>query len=76
MRPDTLKQQQELIGNALKQIGIGITSLVEVKKLASKRKNEQMGLHQTESFCISKKQSLYSRHCPQNGRYTYQIIMR
>jgi hypothetical protein len=40
--PETLKQLQETVENTLEQIGIGSNFS------ASKRKNEQMGMHETK----------------------------
>jgi hypothetical protein len=56
IRPGTLKQLQEEVGNTLQQIGIGNDFLNRTQKCqsASKRNNEQMGLHQTKELLYSK----------------------
>jgi hypothetical protein len=51
--PETLKQLQELVGNILGHTGIGNDFLSRTQK----RKNKQMGLHQTKELLYSKRNS-------------------
>jgi hypothetical protein len=65
MRSETLKQLQETVGNTLEQIGIGNDFLNRTKKSsASKRNNEQMGLHQTKELLHSKENSQVRKSLP------------
>jgi hypothetical protein len=50
-----LKQLPEAVGNTLEHTGIGNNFLNRNSKgSASKRNNEQMGLHKLKSFCTRK----------------------
>jgi hypothetical protein len=57
-RCETLKQLQEVVGNALEQIGVGNNFLTRTQKAQHLReKNEQMRLHQTKELLHSKRKS-------------------
>jgi hypothetical protein len=49
-----VKQPQEIVGNTLEHTGIGSDFLNNTKGSASKKKNGQMGLHQTKKLLLSK----------------------
>jgi hypothetical protein len=52
LRPETLKQLQEIVGNTQEHIGKDF--LNKTPQAETKRKNEQMGLHQTKKLCTAK----------------------
>jgi hypothetical protein len=72
MRPETLKQLQEVVGNTMEQTGIRNGFLN--KGSAAKRKMNKWDCIKPKSFCTAKKQSPDPRSYPQNGRKSLPAI--
>jgi hypothetical protein len=78
IRPETLKQLQEVVGNTLDRHREQRTEQ-NSKSSTSKRKNEQLWLHKTEKLLHSKKNKmktyLESRDCTQTGKSLCQLLI-
>jgi hypothetical protein len=75
VRPESLKQLLEIIGNTLKQIGTGCGFLrgIPVAQQLRERMNKRTASN-VKGSTEQKKQSLDSGDCPQNGKKSLPAI--